>query len=129
MEQLIDFLEVRFSEVNLVEMAKHKLYHLYQINKDLEMFLNIFMQLQKKAKINDSQVLDMLNKNLSNEFKDRFVIVKKADNLNNFITFLWDIDANIKKINKQSHFRAKQNTFAASTMKSLFKMANSAFVK
>ena len=30
----------------------------------------------------------MLNEKLSNKFKDCFVTVKKADNLNNFITSL-----------------------------------------
>lgn len=66
----------------------------------------------------------MLNEKLSNEFKDRFVIIKKANSRGNLITFLCDIDANIKRINKQSHLRAKQNTSATITTKPLFKTAN-----
>ena len=42
----------------------------------------------------------MLYKKLSNEFKDRLVSIKKAENLNNLILLLRDIDANIKKISK-----------------------------
>lgn len=97
-EQLMDFLEIRFGEVDLVEMAKHELYRLYQTNKDLEVFLNTFIQLEKKARIDHSQALDILNVKLSNEFKDCFVTIKKVDNLNNFITSLRDIDTNVKRI-------------------------------
>lgn len=125
-EQLMDFLKVRFDEVDPVGTAKHELYHLYQTNKNLEVFLNIFLRLQKKARIDDSQALDMLNEKLSNEFKDCFVIVKKANSLGNLITFLRDIDANVKRINKQSYLCAKQNTPATTTIKPPFKTANSA---
>ena len=89
-----------FGEVDLVGMAKHKLYQLYQTNKDLEMFLNTFFQLSKKAKIDDSQALDILYEKLSNELKDWLVIVRKAENLNDLILLLHNMDANIKKISK-----------------------------
>ena len=128
-DKLMDFLEVRFGEVDPVGTAKHEFYRLYQTNKDLEVFLNTFLRLQKKARIDDSQALDMLNEKLSDEFKDRLVTVKKADNLNDLITSLRDIDANVKRINKQSHLRAKQNTPATSTTKPPFKTANSAPAK
>ena len=67
--QFVEVLKTRFGEVNLVDTAKHELYQLYQINKDLEVFLNTFLQLSKKVKIDDSQALDMLYKKLSDELK------------------------------------------------------------
>ena len=51
----------------------------------------------------------MLYKKLSNEFKDRFVTVKKIENLNNLILLLHNIDANMMKISKQSQLRVKPN--------------------
>ena len=128
-EQLMDFLEVRFGEIDPTGTAKHELYRLYQTNKDLEVFLNTFLRLQKKTKVDDSQALDMLNEKLSDEFKDRLVTVPKAENLNALVKYLRDIDANIKRINKQSHLRAKQATPAAPIAKPPFKTANSAPVK
>ena len=83
-----------------MDTAKHELYRLYQTNNDLEMFLNTFLRLSKKAKIDDFQVLNMLYKKLSNEFKDRLVTVKKTENLNNLILLLRDMDANMMKISK-----------------------------
>ena len=64
------------------------------------MFLNILLQLSKKAKIDDSQALDILYEKLSDEFKDRLVTVRKAENLNDLILLLCNIDANMKKISK-----------------------------
>ena len=58
--QFVEVLKTRFGKVNLVGMTKHELYQLYQTNKDLKVFLNTFLQLSKKAKIDDSQALDML---------------------------------------------------------------------
>ena len=110
-------------------MAKHKLYRLYQTNKDLEVFLNTFLQLSKKAKIDDSQAFDMLYKKLSNEFKDGLVTVSKAENLNDLLLLLRDIDANIKKISKQSQLRVKPNASNFPTTKPLFKSYNSAPTK
>ena len=98
--QFVEVLKTRFGEVDPVDTAKHKLYQLYQTNKDLEVFLNTFLRLSKKAKIDDSQALDMLYKKLSNEFKDRLVTVRKAENLNNLILLLRNMDANMKKINR-----------------------------
>ena len=98
--QFVKVLKTRFGEVDLVGMAKHELYRLYQTNKDLEVFLNTFLRLSKKAKIDDSQTLDMLYEKLSDEFKDRLVTVRKAKNLNDLILLLRNIDANMKKISK-----------------------------
>ena len=67
--QFVEVLMTRFSEVNPVGMAKHKLYQLYQTNKNLKLFLNTFLQQSKKAKIDDSQALDILYKKLSDQFK------------------------------------------------------------
>ena len=89
-----------FGKIDPVGTAKYKLYQLYQTNKDLEVFLNTFLRLSKKAKIDNSQALDMLYEKLSNEFKDQLVIVRKAENLNDLILLLRDMDANIKKISK-----------------------------
>ena len=69
--RFVEILKTCFSKVNLVGMAKHELYQLYQINKDLEVFLGTFLRLFKKAKIDNFQALDMLYEKLSDEFKDR----------------------------------------------------------
>ena len=100
--QFVEVLKTRFGKVDPVGTAKHKLYRLYQTNKDMEVFLNTFLQLSKKAKIDDSQALHMLYERLSDEFKDRLINVRKAENLNNLILLLRDMDANMKKISKQS---------------------------
>lgn len=42
-DQYKDLLNIRFGEINPIEMAKHKLYHFYQYNKDLKVFLNTFL--------------------------------------------------------------------------------------
>ena len=42
----------------------------------------------------------MLYEKLSNEFKDRLVTVRKAENLIDLILLLRNINANIKKISK-----------------------------
>ena len=98
--QFVEVLKISFGKVDLVGMAMHELYRLYLTNKNLEVFLNIFLRLSKKVKIDDSQVLDMLYENLSNKFKDRLVTIKKAENFNNLILLLRDMDANMKKISK-----------------------------
>ena len=128
-EQLMDFLEIRFGEVDPTGTAKHELYRLYQTNKDLEVFLNTFLRLQKRAKVDESQALDMLSEKLSDEFKDRLVTVKKPSSLNELITTLRDIDANVKRISKQSHLRAKWANPVTSATKPPFKTANSTPVK
>ena len=52
--QFVEVLKTHFGKVDPVGMAKHKPYRLYQTNKDLKMFLDTFLQLSKKAKIDDS---------------------------------------------------------------------------
>ena len=98
--QFVEVFKTCFGKVNVVGIAKHELYRLYQTNKNLQLFLNTFLRLSKKAKIDDSQVLDMLYKKLSNKFKNRLVTVKKIENLNNLILLFRDIDINMKKISK-----------------------------
>ena len=44
----------------------------------------------------------MLYEKLSNEFKDRLVTIKKAENFNNLILLLRNMDANMKKISVMS---------------------------
>ena len=127
--QFVEVLKTRFGEVNTVGIAKHKLYQLYQINKNLKIFLNTFLQLSKRAKINDSQALDMLYEQLSDEFKDRLIIIRKTKNLNNLILLLRDIDANRKKISKQFQLHVKSNVFNFLATKPPFKSYNSAPIK
>ena len=98
--QSVVVLKTCFGKVDPVGTAKHKLYRLYQTNKDLEVFLNTLLQPSKKAKIDDSQTLDILYEKLSDEFKDRLVTIRKAENLNDLILLLHNIDANMKKISK-----------------------------
>ena len=105
--------------------AKHKLYRLYQTNNDLEVFLNTFLRLSKKDKIDNSQALDMLYKKLGDEFKDRLVTVRKTENLNNLILLLCNMDANMKKISKQFQLRVKPNASNFSATKPPFKSYNS----
>lgn len=71
----------------------------------------------------------MLYEKLSNEFKDRLVTVKKAENLNDLILLLRNIDTNMKKINKQSQLRTKPNASNFPATKPLFKSYNSAPTK
>ena len=125
----VEVLKTRFSKVDPVGTAKHKLYRLYQTNKDLKVFLDIFLRLSKKAKIDDSQALDILYEKLSNEFKDRLVIVRKAENLNDLILLLRNMDANRKKISKQSQLCVKPNASNFLATKPLFKSYNSAPTK
>ena len=91
--------------------------------------MNTFLRLSKKAKINDSLVLDILYEKLSNEFKDRLVNIRKAENLNDLILLLYNMDANMKKISKQSQFRVKPNASSFPTTKPPFKSYNSALTK
>ena len=98
--QFVEILKTRFGKIDPVDTAKHELYRLYQTNEDLKLFLNTFLQLSKKAKIDDHQILDMLYEKLSNEFKDWLVIVRKAENFNDLILLLCNIDTNMKKISK-----------------------------
>ena len=119
--QFVKILKTCFGEVDLVSMAKHELYQIYQTNKNLKVFLNTFLQLSKKAKIDDSQALDMLYKKLSNEFKDRLVTIRKTENFNDLILLLCNMDANMKKISKQSQLCVKPNTSSFLATKPPFK--------
>ena len=112
----IDFLDIKaleklldtqFEDVDPVSTVKHKLYKLYLANKDLDIFLNNFLVLAKKTKLDDSYTLDFLYKKPSNEFKNFLVTKKKQINLNNLIKKLCSMDASIKIINQQ-----KQSTLS-----------------
>ena len=93
-----------------VGTAKHKLYRLYQANKDLEVFLNTFLVLAKKAKLDDSHTLDLLYEKLSDEFKNLLVTKKKQTNLNDLIKKLRSMDASMKIINQQKQATPAVNT-------------------
>ena len=66
----------------------------------------------------------MLYEKLSNQFKDQLVIVRKTENLNNLIMLIYNIDANMKKINKQFQLRIKPNTSNFPAIKLLFMSYN-----
>ena len=98
---LEDLLEVRFGEVDPVETAKHEIYRLYQSNKDLEVFLNTFLMLAKKAKLDEQQTLDLLYEKLSDEFKSLLVTKKRQTNLDDLIKKLRSMDASMKIISQR----------------------------
>ncbi|WP_375449190.1 hypothetical protein, partial [uncultured Nostoc sp.] len=60
------------------------------------------------------------------EFKDRLVTVRKAENLNNLILLFCDMDASMKKISKQCQFHVKPNASNFPATKPSFKSYNSA---
>ena len=127
--QFVKVLKTRFGEFDPVGTAKHELYRLYQTDKDLEVFLNTFLRLSKKVKIDDFQALDMLYEKLSDEFEDWLVTVRKVENLNNLILLFCDMDANMKKISKQSQLRVKPNASHFPATKPSFKSYNSVLTK
>ena len=127
--QFIKVLKTRFSKVDRVKTTKQKLYWLYQTIKNLEVFLNTFLQLSKKSKIDDFQVLDMLYEKLSNKFTDRLVTIRKTENLNDLIKLLCDMNANINKISKESQLRIKPHASNFPAIKPPFKSYNSAPTK
>lgn len=118
-----------FGKVNPVYTAKHKLYQLHKTNKDLEVFLNTFWQLSIKPKIDTSQVLNILYKKLSNEFKNRLITVKKAKYFSDLILLLHNIDVNMKKISKQFQIYVKPNAFYIYAIKPLFQSYNLGLTK
>lgn len=68
-------------------------------------------------------------KKLSNKFKDQLVNVKKAENLNDLILVLRNMDANMKKISKNFQFRVKPNVSNFPATKLPFKSYNSTSTK
>lgn len=66
---------------------------------------------------------------MSDKFKDWLVTVKKTENLNYLILSLCYINANMKKICKQSELYVKPNISSISAIKPLFKLYNSAPTK
>lgn len=50
---LVDLSQICFENIDSVGTAEHKLFCLYQTNKDLETFLNNFLPLVKKSKTGD----------------------------------------------------------------------------
>lgn len=61
--------------------------------------------------------------------KNRLVIVKKAENLNDLIRFLRDLDANLKQISKNLYLDATSGTPITSTTKAAPKTINSSSAK
>ena len=106
---LKELLETWFGKVNLVGTAKHKLYRLYQANKDLKVFLNIFLMLFQKAKLEKPQILDLLYEKRSDKFKNFLVTKKKQINLTDLIKKLRSIDASLKIINQQEQSTSNAN--------------------
>ena len=112
---LEELLETQFGEVDPVGTAKHKLYRLYQANKDLEVFLNTFVVLTKKAKLEEPQILDLLYEKPSDEFKNLLVTKKKQTNLADLIKKLRSMDASMKIINQQKRAAHVVNTPKSTT--------------
>lgn len=102
---MIKLLITRFGDPGPVGTAKHELYCIYQSTKDLETFLNAFLVLAKKAKIDDAQTLDMLYDKLNDEFKSFLVSKKKQPTLDGLIRKLRDIDSKTKIIKQRSNNR------------------------
>ena len=127
--QFVEVLKTHFGKIDPVGIAKHKLYRFYQTNKNLELFLNTFLRLSKKTKIDNSQALYILYEKLSNEFKDQLVNIRKVENFNYLILLLYNIDANMKKFSKQSQLHIKFNTSNFLSIKSPFKSYNLAPTK
>lgn len=98
--RMIEILEARFGEVDPVGTAKDGIFRLYQTNKDLDTFLNTFLLLAKKAKLDDGRALDMLYEKLSNEFKLRLVTLPKQTTLDDLVKQLRDLDSRLKLYNK-----------------------------
>ena len=113
---LEELLETRFRDMDPVGTAKHELYRLYQANKDLEVFLNTFLVLAKKAKLDDLHTLDLLYEKLSNKFKNLLVTKKKQTNLADLIKKLRSMNASMKIINQQK--RPTPNTINTQATKS-----------
>ena len=44
----MNFFEIKFDEIDFVKTIKHEFYRLYQTNKNLKMFLNIFLRFHQK---------------------------------------------------------------------------------
>ena len=98
---LENLLEARFGEVDPVGTVKHEMYRLYQANKDLEVFLNTFLVLAKKAKFDEQQTLDLLYEKLSDEFKNLLVTKKRQTNFDDLVKKLRGMDASMKVINQR----------------------------
>ena len=71
----------------------------------------------------------MLYEKLSDEFKDWLATIRKAENLNDLILLLYNIDVNMKKITKQSQLYTKPNVSNFPATKPPFKSYNSASTK
>ena len=125
---LEDLLEVWFEEVDSVGTAKHKIYQLYQANKDLEVFLNTFLVLAKKTKFDDNQTLDLLYEKFNNEFKNFFVTKKRQTNLDDLIKKLRGIDASMKIISQRKwpafSTNSKPSTFSTSNPKPAYQQSS-----
>ena len=93
------------------------------------MFLNTFLQLSKKAKIDDSQALDMLYEKFRDEFKNWLATIRKTKNLNDLILLDHNMNAKMKKISKLSQLRIKLNASTFPATKPPFNSYNSASTK
>lgn len=122
-------LQISFGNVNPVNIAKHDFYKLRQTNKNLEVFLNSFLRLQNKACISNKQPIDHVYKKLSNEVRVHLVIFPTKTDLSALITFLQEIDSNLKILAKSFYINKNTATSPTSVSKPLSKTLNSASAK
>lgn len=113
--------QTRFGDVNLVNTAKYDFYKLCQIIKDLEVFFNFFLFLQNKARIFIKQAIDPLYKKLSNEVKAHQVFFSKKTDLLALVTFLQEMDSNLKIFAKSFYCIKDAATASAFVSKPLSK--------
>ena len=74
------------------------------------MFLNTFLVLSKKTKLEEPQILDLLYEKLSDKFKNLLVTKKKQTNLDDLIKKLCSMDASMKIINQRKRATPAVNT-------------------
>lgn len=122
-------LQTCFGNVNLVNTAKHNFYKLHETNKDLEVISNSFFCLQNKARIHNKQAIDHLYKKLSDEVKGHLVFFSKKTDLSALVTFLQEIDSNLKIFAKFFYLSKVASTAFASVSKPSSKTFSSAPAK
>lgn len=77
----VEVLKTYFGKIDLVGMVKHELYRLYQMNKNLEMFLNTFYDYSKRAKLMILKHWIYCTRNCAINLKTGWSLLKKQKTL------------------------------------------------